>query len=74
MSAESRAGFCTSGFVVAVLRSWRPEVREELVREVRNGRMSSEKFWRREEGIRSREQGTDEDDCSWSHVHPQSCC
>ena len=39
MSAESRVGF-SSDFTVAVLRSWRPEVRQELIREVRNGRMS----------------------------------
>ena len=38
MSAESRVGFCGSGFTVAVLRSWRPEVREELIRVVRIGR------------------------------------
>ena len=36
MSAESRVGFCRS---VAVLRIQRPEVREELTRQVRNGRM-----------------------------------
>ena len=33
-----------------------PEVREENVRAMRNGRMSQEMFWRRGEGIRSREQ------------------
>ena len=43
---------------LAVLRGagiW-PEVREELIRVVRNGRMSCEMSWRREEGIGSREQ------------------
>ena len=31
-------------------------MREELIRVVRNGKMSCEMSWRREEGIRSREQ------------------
>ena len=41
MSAESRAGFFWSGFTVAVLKGagTMPEVREELIREVRDGRM-----------------------------------
>ena len=33
-----------------------PEVREELIVDVRNGRMSLETSWRREEGIVSKEQ------------------
>ena len=33
-----------------------PEVREELIVDVRNGRMSLETSWRREEGITSRGQ------------------
>ena len=51
-------GFFRSGFAVAVLKGagLKPEVREELIRVVRNGRMSCEIFWRREEGIRKREQ------------------
>ena len=55
---QSRVGFFKSGFTVAVLKGAgvRPEVREELIRVVRNGRMSCEMFWRREEATGSREQ------------------
>ena len=58
MSAESRVGFCQSCLTVAVLKVagiW-PEVREELIGVMRNGKMSCEMFWRGEEGIGSREQ------------------
>ena len=39
MSAESRVGFFRSGFTVAVLKGagLRPEVRDELIKVVRNG-------------------------------------
>lgn len=42
MSAESRVGFFRSGFTMAVLKGAgiMPEVREELIGVVRNGRMS----------------------------------
>lgn len=58
MSAESRVGFFRSCLTVAVLKRagiW-PEVREELIRVERKGRVSCEMSWRREEGIVSREQ------------------
>ena len=56
MSAE--VCFFRSDFTVAVLKGAiiRPEVREELISVMRSGRMSCEMFWRRGEGIRSREQ------------------
>ena len=38
-----------------------PEVREELIRAVRNGRMPLETAWRSEEGMRSRGQLVDVD-------------
>ena len=46
MSVESRLGFFRSGFTVAYLKGAviSPEVREELIRVVRNGRMSCELF------------------------------
>ena len=46
------------GFILAILKdaTTMPEVREELISEVRNGRMSLETSWRREEGIASRGQ------------------
>ena len=42
MSAESRVGFFKIGFTVAVLKGAgiMPEMREELIRVVRNGSMS----------------------------------
>ena len=44
------------GFILAVLKDagTMPEVRAELIRAVRNGRMSLEPAWRSEEGIGSR--------------------
>ena len=55
MLAESRVGFFRSGFTVAVLKPAviRPEVRQELIRVVRNGKVSCEKSSRKEEGIES---------------------
>ena len=46
------------GFILAVLKDagTMPEVMEELIIEVRNGRMSLETSWRREEGMASRGQ------------------
>ena len=46
MSAESRVGFFRSGFTVAVLKraGIMPEVREEMIRVLRNGRMSERCF------------------------------
>ena len=43
-----KGGFFRSGFIVAVLKGAgiQPEVREELIRVVRNVRMSCEMFWR----------------------------
>ena len=57
MSAVSRVGFLRSGLTLAILKDAviRPEVREELMREVRNGRMSLEITWKREEGMGSRQ-------------------
>ena len=54
----SRVGFLRRGFILAVLKDagTMPEVREELMRAVRNGRRSTEMAWRREEGIGSRGQ------------------
>ena len=51
----SRVGFLRSGFILAVLKDagTRPEVREELIRAVRNGRKSLKTAWRSEEGIGS---------------------
>ena len=53
-----RVVFLRRGFILAVLKDagTMPEVREELISEVRNGRMSLETSWRREEGIVSRGQ------------------
>ena len=47
MSAVSRLGFLRSGLTLAVLTyaGTRPELREELMREVRNGRMSAGGPW-----------------------------
>ena len=44
-----------SGLTLAILKDARirPEVREELRREVRNGRMSLKMAWKREEGMGS---------------------
>ena len=58
MSVVLRVGFLRRGFILAVLKDagTMPEVREELISEVRNGRMSLETAWRREEGIVSRGQ------------------
>lgn len=58
MSVVLRVGFLRRGFILAVLKDagTMPEVREELISEVRNGRMSLETSWRREEGIVSRGQ------------------
>ena len=58
MSVVLRVGFLRRGFILAVLKDagTMPEVREELISEVRNGRMSLETSWRREEGIASRGQ------------------
>ena len=58
MSLVSRVGFLRRGFILAVLKDAEtmPEVSEELIIEVRNGRMSLETSWRREEGIASRGQ------------------
>ena len=52
MSVVLRVGFLRRGFILAVLKDagTMPEVREELISEVRNGRMSLETSWRREEG------------------------
>lgn len=52
MSAESRLGF------VAVLTAAgiRPEVRDELIRLVMDGKMSCEMSWRRKEGMGLRKQ------------------
>ena len=54
----SRVSFLMSGFILAVLKDVgkRPEVREELIIEVRNGRMSLEAAWWSEEWIGSRRQ------------------
>ena len=53
-----RVVFLRRGFILAVLKDagTMPEVREELIIEVRNGRMLLETSWRREEGIASRGQ------------------
>ena len=53
MSVVSRVGFLRRGFILAVLKDagTMAEVREELKSAVRNGRMSLETAWRREEGI-----------------------
>ena len=53
-----RVGFLRRGFILAVLKDagTMPEVREELKSVVRNGRISLETAWRREEGIVSRGQ------------------
>ena len=58
MSAVLRVVFLRRGFILAVLKDagTMPEVREELIVDVRNGRMSLETSWRREEGIASRGQ------------------
>ena len=58
MSVVLRVVFLRRGFILAVLKDagTMPEVREELISEVRNGRMSLETSWRREEGIGSRAQ------------------
>ena len=58
MSAVSRVGFLRSGLTLAILKDAgiRPEVREELMRVVRNGRMSLETAWKREEGMGTRGQ------------------
>ena len=58
MSVVLRVIFLRRGFILAVLKDagTMPEVREELIIEVRNGRMSLETSWRREEGIASRGQ------------------
>ena len=54
----SRVGFLRRGFILAVLKDagTMPEVREEMMSVVGNGRMSLETAWRREEGIVSRGQ------------------
>ena len=59
MSVVLRVVFLRRGFILAVLKGagTMPEVREELIIEVRNDRMSLETSWRREEGIASRGQG-----------------
>ena len=51
-------GFFRSGFTVVVLKGTgiSSDVSEELIRVLWNGKMLCEMFWRREEGIRSREQ------------------
>ena len=48
----SRVGFLRRGFILAGLKDAgpMPEVREELIRAVRNGKMSLETAWRSEEG------------------------
>ena len=57
MSAVSRVSWfldsSRSSLTLAVLKDAgiRPEVRERLMRVVRNGRMSLETAWKREEGI-----------------------
>ena len=58
MSVVLRVVFLRRGFILAVLKDagTMPEVREELIIEVRNGRISLETSWRREEGIASRGQ------------------
>ena len=58
MSVVLRVVFLRRGFILAVLKDavTMPEVREELISEVRNGRMSLETSWRRDEGIGSRAQ------------------
>ena len=52
MSVVLRVVFLRRGFILAVFKDagTMPEVREELIIEVRNGRMSLETSWRREEG------------------------
>ena len=54
MSVVLRVIFLRRGFILAVLKDagTMPEVREELIIEVRNGRMSLETSWRREEASR----------------------
>ena len=56
MSVVLRVVFLRRGFILAVLKDagTMPEVREELIIEGRNDRMSLETSWRREEGIASR--------------------
>ena len=58
MSVVLRVVLLRRGFILAALKDagTMPEVREELISEVRNGRMSLETYWRREEGIASRGQ------------------
>lgn len=58
MMEGSRVGFFSSGVMWALLEDAgkQPEDREELTREVTNGRMSGVIVWRREEGIGSRAQ------------------
>jgi hypothetical protein len=58
ISVVLRVGFLKRGFMLATLKDTgtMPEVREELLSEVRNGRMSLETSWRREKGIASRGQ------------------
>ena len=52
----SRVGVLWSGLILAGFKDSgiRPEVREELMRVVRTGRMSLEMTWRSEQGIGSR--------------------
>ena len=52
----SGVGFLRGGFILTVLKDagTMPEVREELMRVLRNGRRSLEVAWRREEEIGSR--------------------
>ena len=59
MSMVLRVVFLWRGFILAVLKDagTMPEVKEELIIDVRNGRMSLETSWRREMGIASRGQG-----------------
>ena len=47
MSAESRVDFFRHGFTIDVLKGAgiRPEVKEELIRVVRNGKMLCEMSW-----------------------------
>ena len=54
----SRFRFLRRGFILAVLNNagTMPEVREELMRAVSNGRRLTEMAWRREEGIGPRGQ------------------
>ena len=65
MLVVSRVGFLGRGFILAVLKDagTMPEVKEELIRAMRNVRMWLETAWRSEKGIGSRGQVV-----TWLHL------